>query len=283
MSDFDLSFLQGLPTHLPNQEPTAQPQQEEIKVDVSSRRHQDASDCDFSNHEQAGKENKAGGAGSGEAGHAPKTKKKAVRIPGTNITLETDEDIARWIAERKKNWPSSANIQRKKEVLEARKMKMPKSEKPAERERGTQQTKRPADDGDGDGDGAGADANGETQPQSKRSKNICRFYMQYGKCKFGDKCKNVHEKPADDPNPIAGAQQKYSTTHSRRFINGVNVLIPKLYSNRTENTPSAKSSLFKHMISHDQMVHENTIVIDFVRYLEEKGLIDHEVMMKRLQ
>lgn len=35
------------------------------------------------------------------------------KIHGTNISLDTPEDIAAWIAERKKKWPSTTNIEKK--------------------------------------------------------------------------------------------------------------------------------------------------------------------------
>jgi len=56
--------------------------------------------------------------------------------------------------------------------------------------------------------------------------------------------------------------------------------VPKLYSNRTENTATSKSSLFKHLITQDQIKNENSLVIDFIKYLDDKGLIDHNVMKK---
>lgn len=34
-------------------------------------------------------------------------------ITGTSIVLETDEDIARWIAERKARWPTSSRVAQK--------------------------------------------------------------------------------------------------------------------------------------------------------------------------
>lgn len=36
------------------------------------------------------------------------------RIQGTTISLDTPEDIAKWIAERKKRWPTAANVEKNK-------------------------------------------------------------------------------------------------------------------------------------------------------------------------
>lgn len=47
--------------------------------------------------------------------HADKNKKTQARVPvfGTNILLETEEDIKKWIEERKKNYPTNKKIQEK--------------------------------------------------------------------------------------------------------------------------------------------------------------------------
>lgn len=37
----------------------------------------------------------------------------SARIQGTNVKLETEEDIAKWIAERKRKWPSARNMELK--------------------------------------------------------------------------------------------------------------------------------------------------------------------------
>lgn len=45
--------------------------------------------------------------------HGPHDHSPRPAIPGTSIVLETDEDIARWIAERKARWPTSSRIAQK--------------------------------------------------------------------------------------------------------------------------------------------------------------------------
>ncbi|GMM35832.1 hypothetical protein DASC09_031570 [Saccharomycopsis crataegensis] len=42
------------------------------------------------------------------------TKQQPVPIAGTNIVLSTEDDIAKWIEERKKNYPTSKRMQEKK-------------------------------------------------------------------------------------------------------------------------------------------------------------------------
>ncbi|KAI3403978.2 hypothetical protein KGF56_003245 [Candida oxycetoniae] len=234
MSGLDLSFLQDLPTYLPNEEP--EPTESLLSKPESS-------------HGVCQKE---------EENRSVDDNQKVIRIPGTNITLQTEEDIRKWIEERKRNWPSEANIRRKKEA----------------RQQGQEQTKIEQNNSN-----IRKRLPEESELSSKRGKSLCRNYQQYKKCKFGDKCRNVHEIVVD-PNPIANGNAN-NTTHYRRIINGINTLIPKLYSNRTQNTPTSNSSLFKHLITSDQMSNENMVIIDFIKYLDEKGLIDHEVMKDR--
>ena len=242
-----MDFLFDLPTHLPNETPDM------LTSEAPSELHPTPTTENTHDIEETQVPPPPTDA-------ATTSTKKVVAIPGTNITLQTEEDIAKWIEERKKNWPTKANVERKQQL---------KEEKRKTNE--TQRLKRQLEE---NGDAA-------TPQDNKRSKTICRFFEQYGKCKYGNRCKNIHEvvNPRDDPNPIA-TKFNNSLTHYKRQLNGITILVPKLYSNRTENTATSKSSLFKHLISQDQMKNENSLVIDFIRYLDDKGLINHEIMKK---
>ncbi|KAI5950075.1 hypothetical protein KGF57_004420 [Candida theae] len=246
-----MDFLLDLPTHLPNETPdtsTAQAIAEQPPAIPSDNATSSTKDT---------------------LPHSPTTtSKKVVSIPGTNITLQTEEDIAKWIEARKKNWPTRANVERKQQLKE-------------EKRKSYQQPQRQKRSLEEDEEGEG-DANGGGPSENKRSKTICRFFQQYGKCKYGNRCKNIHEapNPRDDPNPIA-TKFNNTLTHSKRQLNGVTILVPKLYSNRTQNTATSQSSLFKHLITQDQMKNENSLVIDFIRYLDDKGKINHDVMKDR--
>ncbi|KAI5966072.1 hypothetical protein CANMA_003318 [Candida margitis] len=240
-----MDFLFDLPTHLPNETPESSTTEvnPELQPAITNKGVQDVQETPIND----------------SPGSSSNATKKAVAIPGTNITLQTEEDIAKWIEERKKNWPTKANVERKQQLKEAKRKLHQQNTR----------SKRPLD------------GNG-TQENNKRSKTICRFFQQYGKCKYGNNCKNIHEIPNahDDPNPIATKFQN-SLTHYKRKLNGVTILVPKLYSNRTENTTTSKSSLFKHLISQDQIKNENSLVIDFIRYLDDKGMINHDVMKEK--
>lgn len=145
-----------------------------------------------------------------------KDPKEPVFIEGTNITLQTDEDIAKWIEERRKNWPTKKNIELKKN---------------------TQQKQK-------------------TLPAAKsQSKQVCKFYARSGKCKFGSKCRNLHETSSSGP----------ITT-----INGLQVAVPQRYKKEMP----ASGSLYKSLVQRDLYEHENNVVLDFLQYLDEHGLID---------
>lgn len=200
-----------LPTHLPGEGPNT-PEQQKSSEEVTNVHK-------FEETQPTNDSRASNGA----------LKQKPVPIPGTNITLETEEDIAKWIADRKRNWPSKSNIDRKQQ----------------------ERAKRPAEE-----------PTPETKavPPAKRGRQVCRFFQQHGKCKFGAKCKNVHEL----------AEQ--TAAYYRQTINGIDVRIPKLYSNRT------KTPLFHSLVQQDHDQHENDRVLKFIQQLDQHGLIDHDAM-----
>ena len=327
----DLLFLQDLPVHLPNANPIendipkgdgstidltdTKEQQAPLSTDKNSHSNEKKTDAKVENKEKFQDDRTVEEAK--QSTGSTNDFKNAVKIPGTNITLQTEEDIAKWIEERKKNWPSAANLARKRLAAETKQKRNPlqlnanpKTLQADNRNHQRPQRKRSAstaaaEEHEGEEeDKDGKEEKGENKEElgklkeqhlNKKNKSICRFYLQYGKCKFGNRCKNIHETATGlnsnsnskfntnvnpNPNPVA-SNHNNSATHTKRTINGVTVLIPKLYANRTENTRTSKSSLFKHIVSHNQMQHENTLVIDFIKYLDEKGLIDHDIMKSK--
>lgn len=142
-------------------------------------------------------------------------------IEGTNITLNTDEDIARWIEERRKNWPTRKNIAAKAEKLLNRLAAF------------EAQTERP-------------------------QKRVCRTFAKSGSCKYGKKCKHLHES---------------SGSSRSKIINGISVKVPQRYKTMTKS-----GSLFKNLVQRDLFEHENDFVLDFVKYLLYNGMIDVNAM-----
>ncbi|ODV78444.1 uncharacterized protein CANTADRAFT_53461 [Suhomyces tanzawaensis NRRL Y-17324] len=220
-----LQGLLDLPTHLPNDAPLTGPETASLLGPVEEPIRDETVDDEESTHATPSSE--------------------PVFIPGTNITLQTEEDIRKWIEDRKKNWPSRKNIASKEEG------KQQKAPEP----RGN--NKRESDDPTGN---------------KKKPKSLCRFFLQYGHCKFGNKCKNVHETPTTG----VTVSNEHDATHYKRQINGIPVLIPKLYSKRQSLGPNG--SLFKSLVQKELAENENSVVLDFVQYLDKQGLINHDVM-----
>lgn len=96
-----------------------------------------------------------------EAYTSVKLQSVPIPIPGTSIVLNTDEDIAKWIEERKKNWPS-------KRRMEEKQNEAPK--------------KRVFDDADN-----------ENSSSNKKQKRYCKFFIK-GNCR-NQHCPNLHEIP----------------------------------------------------------------------------------------
>lgn len=155
------------------------------------------------------------------------TNKDPTFIEGTNIILRTDEDIAQWIAERKRHWPTKQNIEEKKRKLQSTPEEPPSS--------------------------------------SSSSKNVCRFFARNRKCRYGNKCKNLHQTGSNHT----------SNSSSTKVINGLTVSIPQRYKN--ELPPDIHLSLYKKLVQRDLYENENDLVLDFVQYLDSKGVIDHLV------
>lgn len=149
-------------------------------------------------------------------------------IPGTSISLQTEEDIAKWIEERKKKWPTRKNVELKQQQNQENDKKRKLNDK-------------------------------QDNPEPKKPRNVCKFFKQNKSCKFGTKCKNLHEASADN----------HSKTHYTKIIHDMPVLIPKLYANRQS------TKLFTNLVQRDQSENENSLIIDFVEFLDKKGLIKY--------
>ncbi|OBA24315.1 hypothetical protein METBIDRAFT_19983, partial [Metschnikowia bicuspidata var. bicuspidata NRRL YB-4993] len=154
-----------------------------------------------------------------------------VFIEGTNISLQTEEDIARWIAERRKKWPTRKNVEAK---TQDQKEKAPEKE------------------------------------QLLSKLNICKFYARNKRCKFGTKCRNVHESGTGQNHQATASQ---NTSSTRKMINGVLVNIPQRYKKEVQGA----GSLFTKLVQRDLYEHENNVIVDFIQYLDSQGVINHDV------
>lgn len=145
--------------------------------------------------------------------------KEPIYIEGTTITLQTEEDIAKWIEERRKNWPTRKNVELKS--------KREQEIKPQE-------------------------------PEKPQTKQVCKFYARNKKCKFGNKCRNVHETSKG--------------SGSLTTINGLQVAVPQRYKKEISGT----GSLYKNLVQRELYEHENNVIIDFLQYLDKNNLIDRD-------
>lgn len=195
------AFLDGLPTYLPNTTPA------KIVAPLESE--------DLNPEE-------------------PKPSTSPIFIEGTNITLQTEEDIAKWIEERRKKWPTRKNVEEKK---------------------AQQQTTVAA-----------------PKEAATPRKQVCKFFSRNRKCKFGAKCKNSHE--SANTNPVHSPARSGNV----RVINGMKVPVPQRYS-RDGPAQKGSGSLFTKLVQRDLFENENNVVMDFLLYLDARGIIDREAVI----
>ncbi|CAO3629723.1 unnamed protein product [Mucor fragilis] len=144
-------------------------------------------------------------------------------IPPNAPRIDTPEELAAWIAARKKNWPSKDNVDRKEQEMaekEARgELPVNNNKKRKANDRNKQQNKKSKTeeaslvdahyDSDSDSDGImdpERDAISSKDPSAMgkillpqdRPKRRCKYFM-IGKCKRGDACGFSHEKPEARP------------------------------------------------------------------------------------
>lgn len=187
---------------------------------------------------------------------------KPIYIPGTSITLQTEEDIAKWIEERKKKWPTKKNIELKQLQMQKDHSLNQQKQKQIQ----TQQQELHETDDDPENDRKRKSSEKFDLGNNKKPKVICKFYKQNRHCKFGNKCKNLHE---------SIMEENHSKSHYTKVINDVSVLIPKLYTNRQG------TGLFKNLVQRDQSENENSLILDFIQFLDQKRLINHNVKVKK--
>mmetsp|Transcript_2299 Transcript_2299/g.2530 ORF Transcript_2299/g.2530 Transcript_2299/m.2530 type:complete len:276 (+) Transcript_2299:270-1097(+) len=217
----DLNDLGDLPTYLPNSS--------NYSNEFDSKEDSENEEADLIHNESEG-QNKSN---------------EPVFIPGTNITLETEEDIRKWIEERKKKWPSRRNIEEKEKIRQEQ-TKIPSNSKKRMNESSVSQN-------------------------TKKPKNICKFYQNNKRCKFGNKCKNVHEATTS-----SGAKASQNT----KTINNILVAIPQRFKNElyiNEKDTNAHPLLFKMLVQKEHFENENSKILEFLEFLDERGLIDHDV------
>ncbi|KAI8354002.1 hypothetical protein BD560DRAFT_426935 [Blakeslea trispora] len=143
-------------------------------------------------------------------------------VPPNAPKINTPEELAAWIAARKKNWPSQANVERKEQED---KEKVARGELPNSRKRKSKQNlvdqqnskKQKTEQLVAQYDSSGSDADDSIDPEKdgitskdpsvmgkillpeeNRPKRRCKYFIS-GKCKRGDECTFLHERPEPKP------------------------------------------------------------------------------------
>lgn len=174
---------------------------------------------------------------------------KEVSIQGTNIVFENEEDIQKWIEERKKNWPTKKRVEEKNDEIE-------KSKKIIEN--------------------LSNNSNNTKTKSGSSNIRICKFWMKNGKCKSGKNCKFSHDateiakakdsiKPNNKPKNNAFTN-KPLPNHKVKLIHGIPIQIPQRFTPLTNNG----KSLHNLLVEGDQLKQENMELIELfekmVRY-----------------
>ncbi|GME73117.1 unnamed protein product [Ambrosiozyma monospora] len=167
--------------------------------------------------------------------------KSAIAITGTNIVLDSPEDIEIWIKERKKNYPTDQRMKEKQEEKEKEK-----------------EVLKTLTTG-----GFGEAAQGRGR--------ICKYFQTNGSCRNGDKCKFRH---------VKGPVVKPLPNHKLKILHGIPVQIPQRFtplvsknlhsqlieSDRLNNENKKLLPLFELIVKNTQMD------IDWDNYRKKLGL-----------
>lgn len=172
---------------------------------------------------------------------------KTFAIQGTNIVFENEEDVAKWIEERKKNWPTNKKVEEKKKEMET--------------------AKKIADNLINSG-----------TKSSKSKTKVCSFWLKTKKCRNGKNCKfshDVSDLPNKEMNPSKKSNNTYFSTkslpnHKAKIVHGIPIQIPQRF------TPLSNKgkSLHNLMVEGDQFKKENLDVISIFEKLVNKGVIN---------
>ncbi|KAG0672811.1 hypothetical protein C6P42_003116 [Pichia californica] len=185
---------------------------------------------------------------------------KKVAIQGTNIVFENDEDIQKWIEERKKNWPTNKRVEdKRKEIENAKKIVENLNNQNA------------------------------TNDGSKSKVKMCNFWVKNGRCKNGKKCKYSHDmtnysKPADNNNN-KNRSNTISTrplkNHKVKLIHGIPVQIPS----RFIPLQNEGKSLHKLMVEGEQFQKENVQLLGLFSKMVKYGIVKNDwgLLKKKLK
>lgn len=198
---------------------------------------------------------------------------KKVAIQGTNIVFENDEDIKKWIEERKKNWPTNKRVEEKKKDIE-------KAKKIIE----NLNCKNSNNDSFINND------NNETYNEISKPKiKMCNFWLKHKKCKNGKNCKFSHDmsnyvkpnKNTRNKSKVNNISTRPLKNHKLKLIHGIPVQIPSRF------TPlnNEGKSLHNLIIEGEQFQKENVQLLDIFSKMVKYGVIknDWDTLKKKLK
>lgn len=174
---------------------------------------------------------------------------RLIIVPGTSITLNTQQEIEEWIAERRQKWPTKERIEIKQKLLEDLRQERqtpshidPDSNNKPMITENKQEQDTPEEP---------TTTNDSTV--KKANSRICKYFAKNGRCLNGNKCSYIHQHSGDNTtntnNPFA-TQKVY-----KRFE-----AVPKL-------------PLFQMLVRND-MENENRKILAFIEYLYLQGKLN---------
>ncbi|GAV26774.1 hypothetical protein PMKS-000230 [Pichia membranifaciens] len=176
--------------------------------------------------------------------------KKKIAVQGTNIILENEEDIQRWIEERKKNWPTNSRVEKKRKELE--------------------NAKRIVEN-----------INHQTHPDEKDTPKVkmCNFWLRTKKCRLGKDCKFSHDMSNySKPKNYSGKTRtktlstKPLPNHKLKLIHGIPVQIPSRF------TPlkNEGKSLHNLLMEGERFQSENVELLGLFTKMVKSGIIKQD-------
>lgn len=148
---------------------------------------------------------------------------KKIAVQGTNIVLENEEDIQKWIEERKKNWPTNSRVEEKRKELE--------------------NAKRIVET-----------INNQTQTDEKSTQKVkmCNFWLRTKKCRLGKDCKFSHDMSNYSKPKNSNGKPRTKTlstkplpNHKLKLIHGIPVQIPSRFTPLTNEGKSLHNLLME--------------------------------------
>ncbi|KAJ3408251.1 hypothetical protein HDV05_005067 [Chytridiales sp. JEL 0842] len=158
---------------------------------------------------------------------------------------EDPEDVARWIAERKKRYPTDENIQKKEEEA-AEKKKLGVIDGPPsknKRKRGP-------------------------EGEEKERVVVCKYFMQRGKCNNGSRCRFKHVRKGEEGGDHAGNSGKASAEGAGKNSSAGDA------SKGGVSTRFGKRQNLRSMLLASEIRKENSILMQCIRHIFDSGQFD---------